>query len=493
MRSLSISAIGMVLVAAVAPSVAQLELFVSTEGSDSNSGASPADALRTITKARDLLRARHPLPSTGAVVNILPGVYMGEAPIELTAADSGASSDGPLVFRAVNASALTKVSGGVSIPASAWTACPSKHPALLAAGASLPAQAKCASLAKLGVTSDQIGELVSGGLGDCQHDHAVFSYNSAWMPLARYPNIMANGSWNFTHSVGGNTNGVINTSDPRPLRWAGESEPWIHGYPVYDWADYYEGVMNITTRPGGVSGAQITIAYHVRHGPWEPKARFIGINLLSELDSAGEWFVDKDDAALTLYFWAPDQSTLEAFDGNSPVEREANPRLAGRRGVLRAPSDDGAYIGVASNVFELSNGTSYVRFEVLQIESSIGAGINCTRGDCIGIQVSGVTASMHGRVGIQLNNATGASVENSEAHSVGCTGIAVSGGDYNTLSPSGIVVSGNAVHQMGQWKRTYKPGIHWGGVGVTLENNHVFNGPHQAILGGGTRSRPCPR
>ena len=209
------------------------------------------------------------------------------------------------------------------------------------------------------------------------------------------------------------------------------------------------------------------------------------MNLLSELDSPGEWFVDTKDPALTVYFWAPDQSTLEAFDGNSPVEREANPRLAGRRGVLRAPLNDGAYIGVASNVFELGKGTSYVRFEGLHLESSVGSGINCTEGGCVGVTLSGVTSSIHGRTGMQLDGTTETLVENSEAHSVGCTGIAVSGGDFNTLSPSGIVVSGNAVHQMGRWKRTYKPGIHWGGVGVILENNHIFNGPHQGILGGG--------
>lgn len=63
---------------------AQLDLYVATNGSDSNPGTSPAAAVRSITKARDILRSKRPLPNGGAVVHIFPGVYVGESPIQLT-------------------------------------------------------------------------------------------------------------------------------------------------------------------------------------------------------------------------------------------------------------------------------------------------------------------------------------------------------------------------------------------------------------------------
>ena len=130
---------------------AQLQLYVATSGNDSNAGSSPANAFRTITKARDVLREKRPLPSGGAIVNILPGVYTGEAPIHLTMQDSGTSANSPIVYRATNVSAPTKVSGGVAIPSASWRSCSSDHAALVAAGVSLPAEVKCASLSKLGV------------------------------------------------------------------------------------------------------------------------------------------------------------------------------------------------------------------------------------------------------------------------------------------------------------------------------------------------------
>ena len=36
-----------------------------------------------------------------------------------------------------------------------------------------------------------------------------------------------------------------------------------------------------------------------------------------------------------------------------------------------------------------------------------------------------------------------------------------------------------------RWKRTYQPGISWGGVGNNFTNNRLSNAPHAGILGGG--------
>ena len=36
-----------------------------------------------------------------------------------------------------------------------------------------------------------------------------------------------------------------------------------------------------------------------------------------------------------------------------------------------------------------------------------------------------------------------------------------------------------------RWKRTYQPGISWGGVGNNFTHNRLSNAPHAGILGGG--------
>jgi len=42
-----------------------------------------------------------------------------------------------------------------------------------------------------------------------------------------------------------------------------------------------------------------------------------------------------------------------------------------------------------------------------------------------------------------------------------------------TLRAGGLVVADNHVHHVAQWKRSYMPGIYWGGVGNIFRNNVV--------------------
>ena len=41
------------------------------------------------------------------------------------------------------------------------------------------------------------------------------------------------------------------------------------------------------------------------------------------------------------------------------------------------------------------------------------------------------------------------------------------------------------ISKWSNWKRTYTPGLAWGGVGNTYSGNSIYNGPHAGILGGG--------
>ena len=62
--------------------------------------------------------------------------------------------------------------------------------------------------------------------------------------------------------------------------------------------------------------------------------------------------------------------------------------------------------------------------------------------------------------------------------STGCGGVRAHGGDGLSLARGNLNVSGNAVRRHGQWKRTYQPGIHFGGVGNTYSRNRVSDGAH---------------
>lgn len=91
------------------------------------------------------------------------------------------------------------------------------------------------------------------------------------------------------------------------------------------------------------------------------------------------------------------------------------------------------------------------------------------------VDISNVTVAAHGAGGILLDG-TGHTVRDSTVTDVGCRGIQVHCGDLVSLSPGGCSVTGNFVTRMAQYKRTYQPGIHWGGVKNNYTHNTVVDG-----------------
>jgi len=48
-----------------------------------------------------------------------------------------------------------------------------------------------------------------------------------------------------------------------------------------------------------------------------------------------------------------------------------------------------------------------------------------------------------------------------------------------------LLIENNTVHHYAKWKRSYQPGIFWGGVGNIFRGNSISFGPHNGFLGGG--------
>ena len=91
----------------------------------------------------------------------------------------------------------------------------------------------------------------------------------------------------------------------------------------------------------------------------------------------------------------------------------------------------------------------------------------------------------HGTDGIVLTDARDSTVTDCEVSDVGCAGVRATGGVAATLEKGNLVVSNNVVHHYAQWKRTYMPGVYWGGVANQFLNNTVRHAPHNGFLGGG--------
>jgi hypothetical protein len=420
---------------------AGLRLYVSTNGNDAWSGARDTP-FATLERARDAIRALKQaggLPQGGVTVEIRGGTYELGRPFELTAEDSG--SDGaPIVYRA-RPRERVRLAGGRLVTGFE----PVRDPAVLgrleeaARGHVLQA-----NLRALGITD--LGEVAS------ENPLELF-FQDKPMTLARWPNEsfatildVVEKDGHQIHGIPGSTVGKFTYEGDRPLRWKGEKDVWLHGYWFWDWSDEYEKVESIDTQERVIALAPPYHAYGYRAGQ-----RFYALNILAELDSPGEWYVDHDTGV--LYFWPP-----------GPIE-EGRPTISTLPGLISMKN------------------TSHVIFRGLTLEVCRGQAVSIEGGT--GNRILDCTIRNTGGGGVGIYGGTLNGVAGCEIYQVGDSGVRLSGGDRQTLTPAGNYAEDNHIHHISRLHRTYRPGVGVDGVGQRVAHNLIHDGPHNAILLGG--------
>merc|ERR1712232_230476 len=136
----------------------------------------------------------------------------------------------------------------------------------------------------------------------------------------------------------------------------------------------------------------------------------------------------------------------------------------------------GAVVNISREVLE-------AKLENLDIRDGRHLGIDArgTRS----AQIQNVKVHSHGTHGIDATGSRSTLIRQTEVFDVGCSGIRAVGGVAKTLEAGNIKVEGNNIHHFAQWKRTYSPGIYWGGVMNVYKDNTVQHSPHNCFLGGG--------
>jgi hypothetical protein len=214
-------------------------------------------------------------------VLIHPGVY---APLALDhAALSGTTWAGAVPGNP------PVVSGGVQIPSERFQAWSGRDGAWVASVA--------------GLTPDgDFGSMISGNeVAACQHDKVGLSSGGRMLTLARWPNTNptnASSPWRWARARNGAQAQGSFLLDPhdtpdaaRVLRWADEENAWLHGYLQFDWADVYSQITAIAQADNGT----VRIEYNQDYAPdAHDGARWYGVNLLCELDSPGEYYIDAE-------------------------------------------------------------------------------------------------------------------------------------------------------------------------------------------------------
>ncbi|MCQ2477366.1 MAG: right-handed parallel beta-helix repeat-containing protein, partial [Clostridia bacterium] len=225
--------------------------------------------------------------------------------------------------------------------------------------------------------------------------------------------------------------------------WATLDVVWMFGFWKYDWADASTLIGSFDYDKKELSPKFVSM-YGTKKG-----APYYFFNVFEELDSEGEWYLDRDSGIIYIY---PDENF------------------------------DSATIDLTLTVKPIINANAdYLTFADLTVKGTRGdavnvIGNNVTVKNCLIKNVAGNAAVING-----YNNL----ISENEITHTGRGGIIISGGDRVTLTPGNSKADNNLIHDWSEIYQTYQPAVTLNGVGNICSHNEIYNSPHEAITYGG--------
>ena len=406
-------------------------LHVSPDGRDDNPG-SRDEPLASLAGARD--RVREVRAESPVTVDFAAGTYWFDEPVSFEKLDSGTES-AAVVYRAAPG-AEVRFSGG--LPVTGWQAV--TDPAVLPRLAEEARErVRVADLRAIGITD--YGHLAIRGFNKgSQPAEAELFWEDEPMTLARWPN---EGFRGLTGQEG--VEKVIVDTD-RLTRWVEESDPWSFAYWYHDWAELIEPIVGIDA----ANRMLIRSTESEAHAGISPgRARWYAFNLLSEIDTPGEYYLDRNNGR--LYFWPP--------------EEEGRAILSQSEGFVRAED------------------LSHVTFRGFTFEACRATAVQLARGTAC--RLVGCTIRNTGHAAVRVDGGVDHEVYGCDIYHCGEGGIFMSGGDRPSLTPAGHNAENNHIHHFSRRVRTYRPAVGLSGVGCRLAHSLIHDGPHMALAAGG--------
>lgn len=434
------------------------EIHVAANGKDSWTGKSATPAkdgkngpVATLVRARDLVRQlRRDKPSEPVTVTVHGGVYRVSEPLALGAEDSG-SEQAPVVWRGAPGETV-RLLGGVQL--NRWV--PVTDPAVLERlDPAARAKVRQVNLGASGVAD--LGDVAPGPNG------AQLFCGGKYMTLARYPNdgwlriasVPQTGDLKFPGDfrdtapttiggkIAGKHYGRFCYSGDRPERWKDLADLWVHGYWVWDYADQYHHVQKLDLAKKEVWPEP---PYHF-YG-YHENARYYFLNVLEELDSPGEWYLDRKTGI--LYFWPPEGQTQAAV----------------------------IFPTLTKPLFQM-DAVQHLELRGLTMEGGRAGAVQVTSGDHV--LIAGCTFRNFGDTVIDIKGGTDHLVRSCDLSELGAGGIKLEGGDRKTLTPGHLAVENCDIHHIGRVQAPYRPAIRLDGVGLRVSHCYIHDCPHGGL------------
>lgn len=445
---------------------AQTILYVSPGGRDEWSGTmryatrNRTDGpKKTIAGARDairLLKAQGRLDPKGAIVYLASGTYPVTSTIVFDSRDSG-TAEGPIVYRAqVQGKAI--LDGGRKL--TNWTSVSPSVAAYLKP--EVRNKVMQCRLGQLRITRAMVGEMIRRGWGEAwnMEPPAFLTWDGTMMPLA---SSNVTGSWlvvPLTQDPSDRTH--FRTTHERAKNYSYDSDIWVQGYFGQEWADDTVKVKSINASDGEVT-LETQTSYALN-----PGARYRFINVLEELDSPGEWYLDRRSSM--LFFYPPIRSQI------------------GTKTSIALLQD------ALVKIWPSTGTQMHLRFEGLTLQNGRGNGTDtgfalvCGRMAASDVGFYGCTFRCSSRdavfTGYDRDGSQPArwTFESCDFHDLGARGIILYGGDRATLTPSAHLISNCHFYRTSLQAKCLRPGVELYGVGSRIIHCLFEDMPHQAVL-----------
>lgn len=245
----------------------------------------------------------------------------------------------------------------------------------------------------------------------------------------------------FLRTIDGLSNTTFTFPGTRYQRWSQASDIWFQGLFEHLWAD--DTIRGTIDAGGGIVTLDENVSYSVI--PFRP---FFVLNLIEEIDTPGEWWLDRTTGRLYYYPLTPlDNADLAVSLLEDPLLEVKNT----------------AHLRLVDLVFEHARGNLIIAEGVTDVifqgSTFRGSGTDAVRikGSDSGMERCVVTDSGGG-------------------------GIYLDGGDRPTLTPGNLFVRNTELTRFGRWDRSNNVGIKLKGCGNVAEHNHLHDAPHSAIL-----------
>lgn len=238
--------------------------------------------------------------------------------------------------------------------------------------------------------------------------------------------------------------GAFQYSDKRIEKWLTANDVWVDGIFSRDWSWSLNKINAIDTVQ-----KTITLKFDEKYDLTNKNSFFFAVNILEEIDSPGEYYIDRQTGK--LYFYPPVN-----FDFKKSV------------------------VSLSNNVKSLFFLKKMQNIEFKNIAFELGRNTAVELQDCRNILFENCNFMDFGNAALTINGIDN-TVKNCIIHSIGGTAISLDGGDLVTLTSGNNKVEGCDIYDWAYYNRVYTPAIALRGVGNIVSKNHIFQAPHGAI------------